>query len=82
MASIPNPFALRIIRLKKQLIRKLKSTKQLVKPITFFYGILTNKFKELYLEQMLENSNERTPFRYVLETGEVMFYDWLHVNQA
>jgi N-acetylglutamate synthase-like GNAT family acetyltransferase len=27
----------------KQLIRKLKSTKQVAKPIAFFYGILTNK---------------------------------------
>ena len=39
----------------KQLIRKLKSTKQVVKPIAFFYGILTNKIKEFYLEQLFEN---------------------------
>jgi N-acetylglutamate synthase-like GNAT family acetyltransferase len=62
----------------KQLVRKLKSTKLVVKPIAFFYGILTNKLKELYLEQFPENRNESTPFRYVLETGEVMYYDWLH----
>ena len=66
----------------KQLIRKLKSTKQVAKPIAFFYGILTNKLKELYLNQLPENRNESKPLRYVLETGEVMYYDWLHVNQA
>jgi hypothetical protein len=66
----------------KQLIRKLKSTKLVVKPIAFFFGILTNKLKELYLNQVPENSNGSKPFRYVLETGEVMYYDWLQVNQA
>lgn len=66
----------------KQLIRKLKSTKQVVKPIAFFFGILTNKLKEFYLNQFTENSNESKPLRYVLETGEVMYYDWLQVNQA
>jgi hypothetical protein len=60
----------------KQLIRKLKSTKTIGKPIAFFYGILTNKLKELYLDQLPEI--ESKPFRYVLETGEVMYYDWLH----
>jgi hypothetical protein len=62
----------------KQLIRKLKSTKQVVKPIAFFYGILTNKIKEFYLDQLFDNQCESKPFRYVLETGEVMYYDWLH----
>ncbi len=66
----------------KQLIRKLKSTKLVVKPIAFFYGILTNKLKELYLNQLPENRSESKPLRYVLETGEVMYYDWLHVNLA
>jgi hypothetical protein len=60
----------------KQLIRKLKSTKTVGKPIAFFYGILTNKLKELYLDQLPEMENK--PMRYVLETGEVMYYDWLH----
>ena len=64
----------------KQLIRKLKSTKQVVKPIAFFYGILTNKLRELYLDQMTEDRNESMPFRYVLGTGEVMYYDWLHTE--
>jgi hypothetical protein len=66
----------------KQLVRKLKSTKLVVKPIAFFFGILTNKLKELYLNQLPENRNESKPLRYVLETGEVMYYDWLHVNHA
>jgi N-acetylglutamate synthase-like GNAT family acetyltransferase len=61
----------------KQLIRKLKSTKSIVKPIAFFYGIVTNKFKELILNQITE-VGESKPVRYVLETGEVMYYDWLH----
>ncbi|MDR7077280.1 hypothetical protein J2Y03_002304 [Neobacillus niacini] len=60
----------------KQLIRKLKSTKSVVKPIAFFYGIVTNKLKELFLNQLTEVS-ESKPIRYVLETGEVMYYDWL-----
>ncbi|MEH7010641.1 hypothetical protein V7087_07440 [Neobacillus niacini] len=64
----------------KQLIRKLKSTKHVVKPIAFFYGILTNKLKELYLDQFHENRNESKQLRYVLETGEVMYYDWLHTE--
>lgn len=64
----------------KQLIRKLKSTKAVVKPIAFFYGILTNKLKEFYLQQWREKQYENTPFRYVLETGEVMHYDWLNTE--
>jgi hypothetical protein len=64
----------------KQLVRKLKSTKTVVKPIAFFYGILNNKLKELYLEQLPEDRNESKPFRYVLGTGEVMYYDWLHAD--
>ena len=62
----------------KQLVRKLKSTKTLVKPIAFFYGIVTNKIKEFYLEQLFKNQCESKPFRYVQGTGEVMYYDWLH----
>jgi hypothetical protein len=64
----------------KQLVRKLKSTKTVVKPIAFFYGILINKLKGLYLEQLPEDRNESMPFRYVLGTGEVMYYDWLHAE--
>ncbi|MDR7079518.1 N-acetylglutamate synthase-like GNAT family acetyltransferase [Neobacillus niacini] len=64
----------------KQLIRKLKSTKQVAKPIAFFYGILTNKLKELYLDQLPEDRHESKPSRYVLGNGEVMYYDWLHTD--
>ena len=64
----------------KQLIRKLKSTKQVAKPIAFFYGILTNKLKELYLDQLPEDRHESKPLRYVLGNGEVMYYDWLHTD--
>jgi hypothetical protein len=58
----------------KQLIRKLESTKCVVKPIAFFYGIVTNKLKECLLKQVTEVS-ERKPIRYVLETGEVIYFD-------
>jgi hypothetical protein len=61
----------------KQLIRKLKSTKSVSKPIAFFYGIVINKLKEIFLNQLFE-VRESKPMRYVLETGEVMYYDWLH----
>ncbi|WP_313771710.1 hypothetical protein [Neobacillus niacini] len=64
----------------KQLVRKLKSTKRVVKPIAFFYGILINKLKGFYLEQLPEDRNESKPFRYVLGTGEVVYYDWLHAE--
>jgi RsiW-degrading membrane proteinase PrsW (M82 family) len=62
----------------KQLIRKLKTTKRVVKPIAFFYGILINKLKGIYLNILHEDRNEGMPFRYVLGTGEVMYYDSLH----
>jgi N-acetylglutamate synthase-like GNAT family acetyltransferase len=64
----------------KQLIRKLKSTKSVVKPIAFFYGILTNKLKEFYFMQLSEISIESKSMRYVLPSGEVMYYDWLHAE--
>jgi hypothetical protein len=65
----------------KQLIRKLKSTKQIVKPIAFFYGILTNKLKEFYLEKLFEKQTDSRPFRIVLPSGEVLNYDWLHAEE-
>jgi hypothetical protein len=68
------------IKTSKQLMRKLKSTKQVVKPITFFYGILTNKLKELYLDQLPENRFESKPLHCVLGNGEVIYYDRLHTE--
>jgi hypothetical protein len=62
----------------KQLIRKLKTTNQVIKPIAFFYGILTNKLKKHYLQQLLEN--ESKPLHYVLGNVEVIYYDWLHTE--
>ena len=64
----------------KQLIRKLKSTQQVAKPIAFFYGILNNKLKELYLDELPENRYESKPLQYVLGNGEVMYYNWLHTD--
>ncbi|MEH7115232.1 hypothetical protein V7124_23155 [Neobacillus niacini] len=60
----------------KQLIRKLKSAKSVVKPIAFFYGTVTNKLKDLFLNLLPEV--ECKPLRNVVGTGEVMYYDWLH----
>ncbi|MEW9053206.1 MAG: hypothetical protein AB2392_18745 [Neobacillus sp.] len=57
----------------QQLIRKLKSTNLVKKPIAFFYGIVTNKLKDL-----AEVQYKPKPLRCVLGTGEVMFYDWLN----
>jgi hypothetical protein len=64
----------------KQLIRKLKSTKTVTKPIAFFYGILTNKLKEHYLNQLSGNQYECKPLRDVRGNLEVMYYDWLHTE--
>lgn len=61
----------------KQLIRKLKSTKLVKKPIAFFYGILINKLKEHFLKKLFENRTESMPHNFVLETGGVLYYDWL-----
>jgi hypothetical protein len=49
----------------KQLIRKLKTTKSVTKPIAFFYGIVTNKLKELVVNQFTEVS-ESKPIHFVL----------------
>ncbi|MGV3466637.1 MAG: hypothetical protein ACO1OT_15270 [Heyndrickxia sp.] len=39
----------------KQLIRKMKLTKHGVRnPIAYFYGVLNNKFEELYFEELFE----------------------------
>jgi hypothetical protein len=61
----------------KQLIRKLKSTKSVLKPIAFFYGIVTNKLKEIFLKELFE-VRESKPLRYVVGSGEGIYYDWLN----
>jgi hypothetical protein len=38
----------------KQLINKLKSTKKIKNPITYYYGILEKKFQELYFQELFE----------------------------
>lgn len=64
----------------KQLIRKLKSTKQIKKPIAFFFGILKNKLFEFYSEIHSENESETKPFQYQLENGEILYYNWLNAD--
>jgi hypothetical protein len=55
----------------KQLVRKLKATKLVVKPIAFFFGILTNKLKEFYLNQVPENSNGSKHFAMCLKQAKL-----------
>jgi hypothetical protein len=64
----------------KQLIRKLKSTNQIKKPIAFFYGILKNKLFQFYSETLSEKETETETreLRYELEYGEILYYDWLN----
>ncbi|QED48045.1 hypothetical protein [Cytobacillus dafuensis] len=38
----------------KQLIRKMKSNRQINKPIAYYYGILERKFEGLYFEELYE----------------------------
>lgn len=38
----------------KQLIHKLKLTKEIKKPIAYFYDILDKKFEELFVEELGE----------------------------
>ncbi|MBS4193171.1 hypothetical protein KHA94_24025 [Bacillus sp. FJAT-49705] len=38
----------------KQLIRKMKSSRKINKPIAYYYGILERKFDELYFEELYE----------------------------
>jgi N-acetylglutamate synthase-like GNAT family acetyltransferase len=61
----------------KQLIRKLKSTKSVLKPIAFFYGTVTNKLKEILYKELFE-VRESKQLSYVVGTGEGIYYDWLN----
>jgi N-acetylglutamate synthase-like GNAT family acetyltransferase len=38
----------------KQLVNKLKSTKKIQNPISYFYGILDKKFDKLFIEELIE----------------------------
>ncbi|MCM3694604.1 hypothetical protein [Neobacillus niacini] len=61
----------------KQLIRKLKSTKSVLKPIAFFYGIVTNKIKDILYKKLFK-VRESKPLHYVAGSGEGIYYDWLN----
>ncbi|WP_374724529.1 hypothetical protein [Calidifontibacillus erzurumensis] len=52
----------------KQLIRKLKTTKEIKKPIAYFYGIVSKKFKDLYFEELYEMG-------FPVETPDTHFQD-------
>ncbi|WP_074432835.1 hypothetical protein [Neobacillus jeddahensis] len=66
----------------RQLIRKLKFTKAVRKPIAYFYGILKQKFYRYYCEQLAEMREEGImeevkPHQYTIN-GETFEWDWLH----
>ncbi|WML48982.1 hypothetical protein RCG23_02385 [Neobacillus sp. PS3-34] len=42
----------------KQLIRKIKSTKPVKRPIAYFYGILDNKFEDLFVHELVEMGDQ------------------------
>ena len=41
----------------RQLIRKMKTAKGVKQPIAYFYGILDNKFEELFVQELFELAN-------------------------
>ncbi|NHM33694.1 hypothetical protein [Neobacillus terrae] len=41
----------------RQLIRKMKTAKGIKQPIAYFYGILDNKFEELFVQELFELGN-------------------------
>ncbi|EKN66442.1 hypothetical protein BABA_15072 [Neobacillus bataviensis LMG 21833] len=65
----------------RQLIRKLKFTKVVRKPIAYYYGILKQKFYKYYDEQLEEMREEGLiedePIHYHID-GETFEWDWLH----
>ncbi|WP_406581105.1 hypothetical protein [Bacillus salipaludis] len=61
----------------RQLIRKLKFTKAVRKPLAYFYGILKQKFCRYYEEKREEGIVEDDPILYTID-GETFEWDWLH----
>ncbi|WML41512.1 hypothetical protein RCG19_07635 [Neobacillus sp. OS1-2] len=65
----------------RQLIRKLKFTKVVRKPIAYFFGILRQKFCRYYDEWLEEKREEgiieEEPILYHID-GETFEWDWLH----
>ncbi|MFJ7727876.1 hypothetical protein ACIQXV_17155 [Neobacillus sp. NPDC097160] len=63
----------------RQLIRKLKFTNVVRKPIAYFYGILKEKFFEYYDGWVKEMDADKPtkPFLYHIE-GEYFEWDWLN----
>ncbi|WML39580.1 hypothetical protein RCG19_20775 [Neobacillus sp. OS1-2] len=65
----------------RQLIRKLKFTKAVRKPIAYFYGILKQKFCRYYDEWLEERCEEGIvedePILYTVN-GVTFQWDWLH----
>lgn len=61
----------------KQLIRKLKSTRKINNPISYYYGILMNKFMRVYEEVNVKAQQQFSPTFPVLKNNTLVFYDWL-----
>ena len=66
----------------KQLIRKLKWTNSVKKPIAYFYGILKEKFFQYYEERLNEKREtgviQMKPICFEFN-GEIMEWDWLNL---
>ncbi|WP_458411763.1 hypothetical protein ACNQFZ_12970 [Schinkia sp. CFF1] len=59
----------------KQLMRKIKFTKAVKKPIAYFYGIVKKKFKELYFEDLYDMGVSP---EFVRTTGLLsLFQQWI-----
>lgn len=64
----------------KQLIRKIKLTNAVKKPIAYFYGILNKQFKYRYYDALYEefgypNTSFNDPFR-----DNPLFHSWIAIN--
>ncbi|MCM3570137.1 hypothetical protein [Neobacillus mesonae] len=59
----------------KQLIRKLKFTNTIRKPIAYYYGILMEKLYQFFSMKQCETQKENTS---ISDKTNVILYDWLH----
>ncbi|MGG1678130.1 hypothetical protein ACIFOT_20685 [Neobacillus sp. NRS-1170] len=63
----------------KQLIRKIKLTKLVKKPIAYFYGIVNNKFMKYYSEKIAATGTKRH-ISYGFIDGIDPDWDWLETT--
>ncbi|MEO2077846.1 MAG: hypothetical protein ABGX20_21150 [Bacillus sp. (in: firmicutes)] len=69
----------------KQLMRKLKFTSTVKKPIAYFYGILKEKSFQFYNQRLNEMREagfiKDQPLRLLIN-GEILEWDWLHQSHC